>query len=129
MTARILVVDDIEANRRLLQAKLEAQYHTVLLAENGPQALEIAVRELPEIILLDVMMPGMDGFEVLAALRQRPVGRTAAVVMLTARNQPGDIYRGTKLGADLYLTKPFEPELLTERLLFHVLRRDPAARS
>jgi two-component system cell cycle response regulator len=62
MSARILVVDDIEANRRLLQAKLEAQYYTVIQAENGPQALEVASKELPDIILLDVMMPGMDGY-------------------------------------------------------------------
>ena len=61
MSARVLVVDDIEANRRLLQAKLEAQYYTVIHAENGQQALDIARVEVPEIILLDVMMPGMDG--------------------------------------------------------------------
>jgi two-component system, OmpR family, alkaline phosphatase synthesis response regulator PhoP len=123
-----LVVDDEDSVRGLVRAALELEGWRVVEAPDGQTALEVADAEGPNGIVLDVMMPGMDGFEVLNTLRQRPVGRTAAVILLTARSQPADIYRGTKLGADLYLTKPFEPEVLTERLLFHVLRRDPAAR-
>ncbi|MFN3315031.1 MAG: response regulator, partial [Hyphomonas sp.] len=87
MSARILIVDDIEANRRLLQAKLEAQYYTVLLAENGPQALQVARAELPEIILLDVMMPGMDGYEVCRRLKADPATSFIPVVMVTALSE------------------------------------------
>ena len=90
MSARILVVDDIEANRRLLQAKLEAQYYTVIQAENGPQALEVARKELPDIILLDVMMPGMDGYEVCRRLKEDPATAFIPVVMVTALSDTED---------------------------------------
>ena len=94
MSARILVVDDIEANRRLLQAKLEAQYYTVIQAENGPQALEVASKELPDIILLDVMMPGMDGYEVCRRLKEDPATAFIPVVMVTALSDTEDRVRG-----------------------------------
>ena len=116
MTARILVVDDIEANRRLLQAKLEAQYHTVLLAENGMQALEIARRELPEIILLDVMMPGMDGFEVCRRLKADAETSFIPVVMVTALSEMEDRVKGLDAGAEDFLTKPIDDFLLTSRI-------------
>lgn len=116
MTSRILIVDDIEANRRLLQAKLEAQYHTVLVAENGPQALEMAQRELPEIILLDVMMPGMDGFEVCRRLKADPVTSYIPVVMVTALSDMEDRVRGLDAGAEDFLTKPIDDFLLNSRI-------------
>lgn len=116
MTARILVVDDIEANRRLLQAKLEAQYHTVLLAENGMQALDVARRELPEIILLDVMMPGMDGFEVCRRLKADPATSFIPVVMVTALSEMEDRVKGLDAGAEDFLTKPIDDFLLTSRI-------------
>ena len=97
MSARILVVDDIEANRRLLQAKLEAQYYTVIQAENGPQALEVASKELPDIILLDVMMPGMDGYEVCRRLKEDPATAFIPVVMVTALSDTEDRVRGWRL--------------------------------
>ena len=81
MTARVLVVDDIEANRRLLQAKLEAQYYTVMLAENGIEALSMVERSEPDIILLDVMMPGMDGYEVCRRLKENPATAHIPVVL------------------------------------------------
>jgi two-component system, OmpR family, alkaline phosphatase synthesis response regulator PhoP len=124
-----LVIDDEDSVRNLVRTTLELDGWRVLEAPDGDTGLEVAEAEAPNGIVLDVMMPGKDGFAVLTELRQRPIGRTAAVVMLTARAQPSDIYRGTRLGADLYLTKPFEPEELSERLLFHTLRRDPAARA
>jgi two-component system cell cycle response regulator len=116
MTARILVVDDIEANRRLLQAKLEAQYHTVLLAENGPQALEVARQEHPEIILLDVMMPGMDGYEVCQRLKADPATSYIPVVMVTALSEMEDRVKGLDTGAEDFLTKPVDDFLLNSRI-------------
>lgn len=116
MSARILIVDDIEANRRLLQAKLEAQYHTVLLAENGPQALQIARAELPEIILLDVMMPGMDGYEVCRRLKADPLTSYIPVVMVTALSEVEDRVKGLDAGAEDFLTKPVDDFLLMSRI-------------
>ncbi len=116
MSARILVVDDIEANRRLLQAKLEAQYHTVFLASSGPQALEMAMSNKPEIILLDVMMPGMDGYEVCRRLKADPVTSHIPVVMVTALSDTEDRVRGLDAGAEDFLTKPVDDFLLNSRV-------------
>ena len=84
MSARILVVDDIEANVRLLEAKLTAEYYEVSTALDGPTALAMAARDLPDIILLDVMMPGMDGFTVCRKLKDDPATRHIPVVLITA---------------------------------------------
>ncbi|WP_291197305.1 PleD family two-component system response regulator [Hyphomonas sp.] len=116
MSARILVVDDIEANRRLLQAKLEAQYHSVILACNGPDALEKARTTDPEIILLDVMMPGMDGYEVCRRLKADPLTAHIPVVMVTALSDTEDRVRGLDAGAEDFLTKPVDDFLLTSRI-------------
>ncbi|MFN3912049.1 PleD family two-component system response regulator [Hyphomonas sp.] len=116
MSARILIVDDIEANRRLLQAKLEAQYHSILLANNGPQALEMAAEHDPEIILLDVMMPGMDGFEVCRRLKANPATNHIPVVMVTALSDAEDRVRGLDAGAEDFLTKPVDDFLLNSRV-------------
>lgn len=116
MSARILVVDDIEANRRLLQAKLEAHYFTVMHAENGQQALEIARAELPEIILLDVMMPGMDGFETCLHLKADPRTSYIPVVMVTALSDAEDRIRGLDVGAEDFLTKPVDDFALMSRM-------------
>lgn len=116
MSARILVVDDIEANRRLLQAKLEAQYFTVIQAENGLQALEKAVSEKPDIILLDVMMPGMDGYEVCERLKASDVTAQIPVVMVTALNDADDRIRGLDAGAEDFLTKPVDDFQLMSRV-------------
>ncbi|MBU3920360.1 MAG: response regulator, partial [Alphaproteobacteria bacterium] len=116
MSARILIVDDIEANRRLLQAKLEAQYHSVLLASSGPQALDMAAEHDPEIILLDVMMPGMDGFEVCRRLKANPATNHIPVVMVTALSDAEDRVRGLDAGAEDFLTKPIDDFLLNSRI-------------
>lgn len=116
MSARILIVDDIEANRRLLQAKLEAQYHSVLLASNGPQALDMAREHRPEIILLDVMMPGMDGYEVCRRLKADVATSHIPVVMVTALSDTEDRVRGLDAGAEDFLTKPVDDFLLTSRV-------------
>ncbi|KCZ94030.1 PleD family two-component system response regulator [Hyphomonas johnsonii] len=116
MSARVLVVDDIEANRRLLQAKLEAQYFTVLQAENGQHALDVAEQELPEIILLDVMMPGMDGYEVCRRLKANRLTAHIPVVMVTALSDSEDRVRGLEVGAEDFLTKPVDDFALMSRM-------------
>jgi DNA-binding response OmpR family regulator len=124
---RALVVDDDPPIRVLLRTVLELEGWDVHEAEDGIQALALAKAERPHGVVLDVMMPGKDGFEVLAELRQTEHGRAMAIVMLTAKTRPSDMLRGTRLGADLYITKPFEPNHVAERLAFHALRRSPGA--
>src|SRR4051812_20912982 len=100
MTARVLIVDDIPTNLRLLEAKLTAEYFAVQSAQSGAAALQFAESEPPDIILLDVMMPEMDGFEVCRRLKSNP--RTAAipVVMVTALSDTEDRVKGLDAGAD-----------------------------
>ncbi len=106
MTARVLVVDDILANVRLLEAKLTAEYFDVVTAMNGLDALEAIQRTKPDIILLDVMMPGIDGIEVCRRIKSDPTTQHIPVVMVTALDQPEDRVRGLEAGADDFLTKP-----------------------
>lgn len=116
MTARILVVDDIEANVRLLEAKLTAEYYEVLTASDGPTALAMAAKEKPDIILLDVMMPGMDGFQVCRRLKDDPETRHVPVVLVTALDGRGDRIAGLEAGADEFLTKPIDDVMLFARV-------------
>ncbi|MBW3617336.1 MAG: PleD family two-component system response regulator [Proteobacteria bacterium] len=116
MTARILVVDDIEANVRLLEAKLTAEYYDVLTAYNGPEALARAAAEEPDIILLDVMMPGMDGFQVCRRLKNDPATRHIPVVLVTALDGRDDRIQGLEAGADEFLTKPIDEVMLLARV-------------
>ncbi len=116
MSARILVVDDIEANVRLLEAKLTAEYYEVLTAPDGPTALEIAAREKPDIILLDVMMPGMDGFTVCRRLKDQAETRHLPVVLVTALDGRSDRVTGLEAGADDFLTKPIDDVMLFARV-------------
>jgi len=116
MTARILVVDDILPNVKLLEAKLSAEYFDVLTAVDGPSAVEIALNEMPDLILLDVMMPGMDGFEVCKRLRSDPKTRHIPVVMVTALSDVSDRVRGLEAGADDFLSKPVNDVALFARV-------------
>jgi two-component system cell cycle response regulator len=106
MTARVLVVDDIPANVKLLEARLSAEYFDVLSAMSGDEALAICERAECDIVLLDVMMPEMDGFEVCRRLKSNPATHHIPVVMVTALDQPADRVRGLEAGADDFLTKP-----------------------
>jgi len=106
MTARVLVVDDILANVRLLEAKLTAEYFEVITAMNGLDALEAIARNKPDLVLLDVMMPGLDGIEVCKRIKANPATQHIPVVMVTALDQPEDRVRGLNAGADDFLTKP-----------------------
>jgi two-component system cell cycle response regulator len=116
MTARILVVDDVPANVRLLEAKLMAEYFEVLTAEDGPSALEAAASQAPDIILLDIMMPGMDGFEVCERLKADPKTSYIPVVMITALTDTKDRVRGLEAGADDFLSKPVNDVALFARV-------------
>ncbi len=106
MTARVLVVDDILANVRLLEAKLAAEYFDVVTAMNGVDALDAVNRTKPDIVLLDVMMPGLDGIEVCRRIKANPATQHIPVIMVTALDQPEDRVRGLEAGADDFLTKP-----------------------
>ena len=116
MTARVLVVDDIPANVKLLETHLLAEYFEVLTAENGMQALEICDKTQVDLILLDIMMPGIDGFEVCRRLKANPKTVNIPVVMVTALDQPEDRVEGLKCGADDFLTKPVNNMQLMARV-------------
>jgi two-component system cell cycle response regulator len=116
MSARVLVVDDILPNVKLLEAKLTSEYYDVITAMNGMQALERAVADTPDIILLDVMMPGMDGFEVCKRLKANPVTSHIPVVMVTALTDSTDKVRGLEAGADDFLSKPVNDVALMARV-------------
>src|ERR1700686_5325910 len=104
MTARVLVVDDILANVKLLEARLQAEYFEVLTANSGQQALDILGRESIDVVLLDVMMPGMDGFEACRRIKASHATHHIPVVMVTALDQPSDKILGLESGADDFLT-------------------------
>jgi two-component system, cell cycle response regulator len=116
MTARILVVDDVLANVKLLEARLTAEYFDVVVALSGPEALAICERGLCDIVLLDVLMPDLDGFEVCRRLKANPATHHIPVVMVTALDQPSDRVRGLEAGADDFLTKPVSDIALLARV-------------
>jgi two-component system cell cycle response regulator len=116
MSARILVVDDIPANVKLLEVKLSAEYFEVLTASSGPEALEIAESQVPDLILTDVMMPEMDGFELCRRVKANPDIRHIPVVMVTALSEVSDRVRGLEAGADDFLTQPVNDVALFARV-------------
>ena len=116
MTARVLVVDDVPANVKLLEARLSAEYFDVVTASGGEEALAICERAECDLVLLDVMMPDMDGFEVCRRLKCNPQTHHIPVVMVTALDQPSDRVRGLEAGADDFLTKPVSDVALIARV-------------
>lgn len=132
MSARILVVDDLAPNLHLFQAKLAAEYYDVLTARSGEEALEIAAKEQLDLILMDAMMPGMNGFEACAVLKGDSETWHIPVVMVTALEQTKDRIRGLEAGADDFITKPIDDfnmltrvksllrlKMVTDQLLSH----------
>lgn len=112
MSATILIIEDEHSIRTVARAYLEQAGYRVLLAENGPAGLETALREQPDLIVLDLNLPGMDGMELAARLREQS---DVFILMLTARSEESDRVAGLRIGADDYLTKPFSPRELVAR--------------
>ena len=112
MAAKILAVDDEKHIVRLVQINLQKEGYDVITASNGKEALERIAAEKPDLVIMDVMMPQMDGFEALKTLKSQPETVNLPVIMLTAKAQDADVFEGWKSGADLYLTKPFNPSEL-----------------
>jgi CheY-like chemotaxis protein len=108
--ARVLACDDDPVILRLLQVNLELEGYDVLLAHNGEEAVEVATAEHPDLVLLDVMMPRLDGYQAVQRLKQNPATRDIPVIFLSARAQLADIERGKASGANAYMTKPFDPD-------------------
>ena len=109
MPAKILVCDDERHIVRLIQVNLEKQGYNIVTAYDGKEGLEKIKAEKPDLVVLDVMMPYRDGFEVLKNLRREPSTEMLPVIMLTAKAQDKDVFEGYSYGADMYLTKPFNP--------------------
>lgn len=114
MAKKILAVDDERHIVRLVQINLMKEGYEVVTANNGREALEMIASEKPDLVVMDVMMPEMDGFEALEKMKADPATADIPIIMLTAKAQDADVFSGWQKGADLYLTKPFNPtELLT----------------
>ena len=116
MSARILIVDNSPSSIKMLAAKLSSEYYEVLTAEDGAAALAAVDRDAPDIVLLDVMMPGMDGFEVCRRIKENPLNTHIPVVMITALGSNEDRVKGLDAGADDFLTKPIEDTTLFARI-------------
>ena len=116
MTARVLIVDDISTNVKLLETRLTAEYFDVVTAMSGPEALKICDEQEIDIVLLDVMMPDMDGFEVCRRLKNGTNTHHLPVVMITALDQPSDRIKGLEAGADDFLNKPVDDMQLLARV-------------
>jgi two-component system cell cycle response regulator len=114
--ARVLVVDDVPDNIKLLTYELADEGHEVLVAHDGPQALAQADAERPDVILLDIIMPGLDGIEVCRRLKSDPQLRSIPVVMVSARGQEHDVIAGLDAGAQDYVTKPFNLPIVLARV-------------
>jgi len=118
-TQKVLVADDDAINREVLGDLLKPEY-TVLLARNGAQTLERALRHLPDLILLDVMMPDMDGYEVLRRLRADPQTAHISVIFISGLDRPEDEANGLKMGASDYIVKPFNQTVVMARVALHL---------
>jgi DNA-binding response OmpR family regulator len=128
MMHRILIADDDTSLRLLVTTTLTDDEIVLIEAQDGIQALSLARRDRPDLIVLDVAMPGLTGLEVCSALKDDPATSGIPVIMLTARSQQIDRERGLAARADAYLTKPFSPLQLL-RLVEHVLRSPAPART
>ncbi|TBV79432.1 MAG: response regulator transcription factor [Desulfobulbaceae bacterium] len=114
--ATILIVEDDENIQQLVGYNLAKAGFQVLYADNGEQALTLVRQENPDLIVLDIMLPGLDGYEVCKTLRRDPRSRRLPIIMLTARTDENDVSTGLDLGADDYITKPFSPKILISRV-------------
>ncbi|MGH2807674.1 MAG: response regulator transcription factor [Actinomycetota bacterium] len=113
---RILICDDDPAILRVLQVNLEVEGYTTLLAHHGEEALEVAEKEKPDLIILDIMMPRLDGYQTCERLKADESLKDIPVVFLSAKAQQSDIEKGKTYGVADYLTKPFDPDVLVETI-------------
>lgn len=116
MGQRILIADDDDLLTRLVKYKLDTRGYEMMVAQNGEHALELISQQKPDLVILDAMMPVMDGFEVLRRLKSDPQTRSIPVIMLTARSQEADVVLALSSGATDYIVKPFLPEELALRV-------------
>ncbi|HVF53846.1 MAG TPA: response regulator [Actinomycetota bacterium] len=114
MPKRVLVCDDDPVILRLLEVNLELEGYDVLSAHHGEMAFKIALEEVPDLVILDIMMPRLDGYQTAEKLRANDVTKNIPVVFLSAKAQQSDIDKGNASGVDAYLTKPFDPSELIE---------------
>jgi DNA-binding response OmpR family regulator len=112
----ILVVDDERYIVNILDFTLGSEGFRVLSASNGEEALRMAMKETPDLVVLDIMMPKIDGFEVCRALKAKEETKDLPVILLTAKDRDADRKKGEEVGADLYMTKPFSPARLVEEV-------------
>ena len=123
MTETILVAEDQAHIRALIEFKLRNSGYRVVAVENGEEALSKAIEVRPNLILLDVMMPLMTGFEVLSILKQKDETKHIPVLLVTAQSSENEILKGLEMGADDYITKPFSPNELAARIRMVLLRK------
>ena len=119
-SAKILIVDDVEINRIVLEEIIKNMGCEPLLAENGQQALELAQQSLPKLILSDISMPGMDGFELCKSLKANSKTKEIPIIFISAFDEAEDIVKGLKLGGEDYITKPFITEVVQARVAVHL---------
>ena len=117
---RILIVDDVETNRFILRDVIADMGNYPILAESGEQALKIVRHLKPQLIILDIAMPGMDGYEVCRKLKENPITRDIPIIFISAYDEPGDIVKGFEIGCEDYVTKPFIPEVVKARVGAHL---------
>ena len=122
----VLVVDDARDVRNLIAAHLKRGGHTVLLAEDGKQALDLVHQEKPDLAIVDIMMPGMNGYELTETLRQVPATKDLPVIVLTARAGGADRAHAFRVGADAFIQKPFELQRLTDAVASVMVLADAA---
>jgi two-component system, OmpR family, alkaline phosphatase synthesis response regulator PhoP len=127
-TTHVLVVEDDEDIQQLVEYNLLKEGFKVSVADSGEEGLRLARSEHPDLLLLDLMLPGMDGLEVCRTLKRDPGTSGLAVIMLTAKGEEADIVTGLELGADDYVTKPFSPKVLLARVRAVLRRRGRPAR-
>lgn len=113
---KILVADDQLEIRTLIMVTLRGSGHETFAATNGKEAVEIAASKLPDLVIMDVMMPEMDGFEATKIIKSAPETKDCKVLMLTAKGQEADKIKGNEAGADAYFTKPFSPLELLQKI-------------
>ncbi len=121
--ATILIVDDSPVNLQVLMRTLDGTGHRILVATGGKPAIEIAERARPDLILLDVMMPGMDGFEVCRAIKANPATNDIVIIFLSALGEVADKVAGLEMGAADYITKPIQADEVIARVATHLIQQ------